>query len=79
MICQTTLQMIPVIAMDRTYLDYEKKSPDDSIKDLKRLMEWTIQYEGLVQIIWHNSSFDFTHEWQGWENFFEKLISLIKK
>ena len=77
--CQTTIRMIPVITMDRTYLDYEKKSPDESIKDLESLLVWTIQYEGLVQIIWHNSSFDFTHEWQGWENFFEKLISLIKK
>lgn len=77
--CQTTLRMMPVIAMDRTYLDYEKKSPDDSIKDLERLIVWTIHYEGLVQIIWHNSSFDFKHEWKEWENFFEKLISLIKK
>lgn len=75
----TSLKVIPCAAMDRTYLTYLKFERVQVVKDVRELWQTTQKYGGHLHMIWHNSSFDFKGEWQGWEGVFEEIIELLRR
>ncbi|MCC6816366.1 MAG: polysaccharide deacetylase family protein [Saprospiraceae bacterium] len=74
----TNLIIHPVIAMDRTYLQYLKYSSAQVLHDIGKLLSEVRLMNGEAHIIWHNSSFDFKAEWKTFDGLFEKLIQWIK-
>jgi hypothetical protein len=72
----TNLRIHPLIAMDRTYLSYMKVRPHEAVADMVQLYQNCVQFGGTFQLLWHNSSFDFEGEWDGWENVFEEIIKI---
>jgi hypothetical protein len=72
----TNLRIHPLIAMDRTYLSYMKVRPHEAVADMVQLYQNCVHFGGTFQLLWHNSSFDFEGEWDGWENVFEEIIKI---
>ena len=75
---ETDLLLIPVAAMDRTYLDYLQYRPETSEHVIKKLFETCINSGGHFHLVWHNSSYDFEDEWKTWEGVLESLIQYFK-
>lgn len=74
----TDIKINPVIAMDRTYLQYLKYTHDEVLSDFAQLILEVKKFQGHGHIIWHNSSFDFEGEWKGFQGLFEKIVVLLK-
>jgi len=70
----SNLRIHPLIAMDRTYLNYMKLRPQEAIEDMILLYQNCKHFGGTFQLLWHNSSFDFEGEWKGWENVLDEIM-----
>jgi hypothetical protein len=71
----TSLQLQPFCYMDGTLNEYMKLSPNQAIKEVKRLKALVKEYGGTFSFIWHNETLGFKHHWKGWEPVFEKSVS----
>jgi hypothetical protein len=63
----------PLIAMDVTFKRYRNSSPEQTITEVRHLMEVARKYDGEFVLLWHNSS--FAVEWKGWEDVLEGILS----
>jgi hypothetical protein len=71
----TSLQLQPFCYMDGTLNEYMKLSPNQAIKEVKRLKALVKEYGGTFSFIWHNETLGFKHHWKGWESVFEESVS----
>ncbi len=73
----TNLKVYPFQIMDVTLKNYLKLSPEESIEQIKKMVDTIAQYGGTMISIWHNSSFD--KDWKGWQVVFEEMLSYASK
>lgn len=71
---QSHLIMVPFVAMDRSLKDYMELSPENAIKETKKLIDVIKQIGGQFTMLWHNDSLNDMGEWEGWKKVFEELI-----
>ncbi len=60
--------------MDRTLKDYLKLDPGEAIDTATLAFEQVKKFKGHAHIIWHNSSFDWAEDWNGWEYVFREIM-----
>ncbi len=75
----SSLTVIPVLAMDRTFLNQGNSYPNAIIHEINLLIEQCKKYKGHAHIIWHNSSFDFEGEWRGWNDVFNSIVESLRE
>lgn len=75
---KTDLVLYPFAVMDRTLKDHLKLKGEEAVVQIKRLFDICQQYGGQFHLVWHNSSFDFEGEWNGWQHTFEETIAYFK-
>ncbi len=63
----TSLEVIPLIAMDVSWKQYLSFSPDQALKHLRTLWDHLKPAGGLLTTLWHNSSLPPAVGWQEWE------------
>lgn len=64
--------------MDGTFLDYRNLTPVESWSIIQNLFETTKSYNGLITILWHNTTFDKS-EFSGWDKLYEKCLFYLKE
>jgi hypothetical protein len=72
----TDLQIVPFQAMDVTLQgkNYLGVSPERAVELVANLAQVTREVGGTFVTLWHNSSFDSTNGWKGWNEAYEKII-----
>jgi hypothetical protein len=72
----TDLQIIPFQAMDVTLQskNYLGVSPEKAVELITNLARATREVGGTFVTLWHNSSFDTTNGWKGWNEAYEKIV-----
>lgn len=68
------LWIIPFCLMDRTLKDYLKLDPVKAVETATLAFEQVKKFKGHAHIIWHNSSFDWAEDWNGWEYVFREIM-----
>ena len=63
----------PLIAMDTTFVDYQKNSPEETKTQIDNLINTVKKYKGTFVLLWHNSSFDIP-PWDKFQNLYEEII-----
>lgn len=71
---ETTLRVIPFVAMDGTMRKYMQCTPFEAITLLKPIIAEVKQLNGQFCFLWHNSSFTSAEGWSGWDDVFQWII-----
>ncbi len=71
---------IPLIIMDGTLADpkYMNLTPVDGYTKTKALIDKIRQFNGVLTLLWHNSSF-YTIHWRQWEKVFRGSLCYLKE
>jgi len=69
---------LPLNIMDSTLFQYKKLNVDSAWNKCKKLIDKVEQLNGLVTILWHNSSFDDIYR-KGWGRLYERLLDYCYK
>jgi len=72
----TSLKVHSFQLMDVTLKNYEKLSKQAALDKSEVIIENTKKVGGTVCLIWHNSSFYNTEGWSGWQEVYEKILSM---
>jgi hypothetical protein len=72
----TALHIVPFQAMDVTLQgkNYLNLSPEAAVGVVAQLAQTTREVGGTFVTLWHNSSFDTTNGWKGWNETYEKIV-----
>jgi len=69
---------IPLIVMDTTLYGYMNISPVEAYELIKRLIDITEKYSGVITILWHNNTFDEVRYGE-WSKLYEKILKYLKE
>ena len=69
---------IPLNVMDVTVFEYMKNEKEDPFTLIKRLIDITEKYHGVLTLNWHNDKFDNLH-WRKYEDLYLKILKEVKK
>jgi hypothetical protein len=72
---KTNLRLYPFQVMDITLRDYMRKSPDEALELLKKMMLEIKKSGGTFISLWHNESLSDAGIWKGWRRVFEELTA----
>ena len=72
----TTLKVFPCVAMDGTFKNYRKMTPDASIALLQELVDEIRAVNGHCITVWHNDSVSEYDGWVGWRRVYEALLDM---
>lgn len=72
---KTNLRVYPFQMMDVTLRDYMRKSPDEALDLLKKMMLEVKKSGGTFISLWHNESLSDAGIWKGWRRVFEELTA----
>jgi hypothetical protein len=72
--CSTPLHIQPFALMDVTLKNYLHLSPQAAIDLVKQLRQTVFETHGCWSFVWHNTSFDKTSGWFGWEAVFWSVL-----
>ncbi len=70
----TPLTFVPTIAMDVTLKRHQNLSPKDAIETIKKLINACKSVSGAFCLLWHNSSFDVSEGWLGWDKVYKEIV-----
>jgi hypothetical protein len=70
----TTLRLIPPCLMDVQLKNYMKLTPEQGLQTSKELKATLDKTGGYFSVIWHNSSFEPSMGWEGWDQVFRALL-----
>ena len=73
---KTNLRIFPFQSMDVTLRDYMRKSPEEALLLLKKMMIEIQKSGGTFISLWHNESLSDTESWKGWRHVFEEITAL---
>jgi hypothetical protein len=74
--CMMDIWELPLTVMDRTLLEYQRLSAEESVKKVIELIEMVIKYNGVFVLLWHNSFFD-EEESPGVTHIYKSIIEFI--
>ncbi len=72
---KTNLRIYPFQSMDMTLREYMRKSPDDALDLVKKMMLEIKKSGGTFISLWHNESLSDAGIWKGWRWVFEELTA----
>lgn len=72
----TDLLIKPFVAMDVSMRDYRKFSAKEAFQKLEKINSIVHKYGGTFRLVWHNSSFIETEDWQDWK---KELVQFVSK
>jgi len=75
----TDLLVFPFAYMDCAFKDQLKLSPDESIVEIKEMINEVKSVGGVFMCIWHNSSITDRKPWKGWFDVLKYTISESNK
>lgn len=67
---------IPLTVMDVTLARYQKMTPTEGLAVMKSLVREIRQSNGVMSILWHNSSLDDV-DWRGWRDVYLKILDYV--
>ena len=70
----TTLRIYPLVIMDRTFVSYEKSTPNEALAEMIRLRDIVKQNNGTFISLWHNITLANTPEGKHWMKIFKQFI-----
>jgi len=73
---ETHLRIHPFAVMDGTLKDYLELSPEDAIKQIRKLIEEVRKVDGTFISLWHNESLSNQKRWKGWLEVYEKMLEM---
>lgn len=73
---KTTLTIYSTCAMDVTFKDYIRASPNEAIRILNDMETIARKYQGLFITLWHNSSFAQQDGWEGWNRVYSGIFNI---
>lgn len=74
----TALTLHPVAAMDRSLMQYEGRSPDDSLKRLLELIGQARQVGGRFHLLLHNDTLSELPPWTGWLAVYGSVLDALR-
>lgn len=75
----TDLIIYPQIAMDVTLKDYLGYEPQEIIDQMQSIILQCKKHSGWCSLIWHNSSFDKTEDWEGFDDVLTEILQLMSE
>lgn len=75
---QRPLWIVPFQVMDGTLNQYLKLTPEESIQEIKTLIDEVNHVNGLFVSLWHNSSLSEIDIWKGWRKVYKETLNLMK-
>jgi len=75
----TRLRIHPFQVMDVTLKDYLQLSPEQAKAKISELIQAIQSTDGVFCSLWHNSSFSFIENWEGWKAVYEHLLKEVNK
>jgi hypothetical protein len=72
------LKESPLLAMEVTFIQYEKLVPDMVEQNIKNLIDITKKYNGDFVLLWHNSSFNRSI-WKNYQHLYKMIIEYAVK
>ena len=76
---QRPLWIVPFHVMDGTLNQYLKLTPEQSLEEIKYLVNEVREVNGVFVSLWHNSSLSEIKEWDGWRIVYQKMLQLMKQ
>ncbi|RKD92672.1 polysaccharide deacetylase family protein [Mangrovibacterium diazotrophicum] len=73
---KTNLRVFPFQSMDISLRDYMRKSPEEALELLKKMMLEVKKSGGTFISLWHNESLSDVGRWSGWRKVFEEITAL---
>lgn len=70
----TNLKIIPFCVMEATFMYYNKKTPEQALKEIYQLIDEVKKVKGTFVSVWHNESLSDKGIWKGWKEVYEKMI-----
>lgn len=74
----TALKIYPFALMDVTLRHYLKLSPDEALKETRKLISITKSVNGIFCSLMHNEILSDENEWKSWLSFYENLVEAAK-
>ena len=75
----TNLCIHPFQVMDVTLKEYLLLSPEQAKIKISELVQAIQATDGVFCSLWHNSSFSFIENWEGWAAVYEHLLEEVSK
>jgi hypothetical protein len=75
----TNLFLHPLIIMDVTLQSYMGLNTDQATNVINRIVDQVKNVNGLLITLWHNQSFDETHDWKGWTGVYTEMLKKATK
>jgi len=72
----SSLEIIPLTAMDGTLCEYMGMSPEAAMQLSKKLWDEVSLFGGELVFLWHNETLNDKGKWQGWYNVFLHQLRL---
>lgn len=73
------LMVFPFQVMEATLKYYLKLSVDESIRDIKNIIDEVKAVDGTFISLWHNESLSDLWEWKGWREVYESMIKYAQE
>jgi len=74
---KTSLIVYPFAYMDGTINEYHKYNFKEAEEIIIKLINEVKKVNGTFISIWHNSSFNETNQWKGWDDFYDKTLNYV--
>lgn len=71
---ETQLWIHPFCLMDTTLQKYKKLTPEESLEQIRQLIDEVKAVDGKFIGIWHNQNLSEKNEWKGWRQVLERAI-----
>lgn len=68
------LRLHPVPVMDVTFRDYLRLTPDESLFEIKQIIDEVRLFNGEFISLWHNESLSDSGRWKGWRTLYEEVV-----
>lgn len=69
---------IPLMIMDRTFIGYQNKTPEEALKTIVLLVKVVKKYNGQCSILWHNDVLNNV-KYPGWDVLYKKILTLAQE
>ena len=73
----TILKINPFAVMDATCNYYLKLTPNQSLAEIKAIINQVKSVDGHFISLWHNETWSNYKEWKGWHNLYEEMLQYI--
>jgi hypothetical protein len=74
----TNLMLYPTMAMDRVFQHYQKLNQEETLNELKKLVQQTKKFGGTFRLLMHNDTLSNREDWREWKSTWIEVFNFIK-